>query len=341
MTKKKQLSQNNPFWKHAERKLFLAKENNEVVGRISVCVDHNFVKRFNENTGFFGFFESFDNHEIAENLFERIKAWGREKGLNRLIGPISPSINDVLGLLVDGFDSSPMIMMPYNPPYYQNLIDNLILKEIQTLFAYEITIESAKVSLLRDRLKLFESRYNRLNDLKLDKLNFDDFDYSVERLMDVYNDAWSEVWGFVPWERDEILDLAKSLKSFLIPEFTVGAEIQGELMGILVALPDYNQALKEMNGKLTLSAIYKFLFHKWKIRNLRLMIMGVKKNHTQRGLIAMLMIQKFVEEAIKSGYEGSKCEMSLIHSDNPRIRRLIENLGGKIAKTYKIFEAIP
>ena len=333
---KKMFSSKYPFWQHAEGELFIAERESEVVGRVSVAIDYNFCKTFQEKTGFFGFFECIEDFRVASALLEVVKIWGRERGLERMIGPISPSTNDVLGILVEGFEKRPMIMMPYNPPYYLKFMQELGLNKQQTLLAYEMPISQEIFKKLSERVEILKRRTS-LKEVSVHHFDLKDFKREVERLREVYNDAWLGHWGFVPWEKEELWEIAKGLKMFLVPELTVYAEFQGETIGVLIAIPDYNQALKEMNGKITFSALCKFLFHKWKIKDVRLMIMGVKQRFQRRG-VEGLMYQKVFESALNLGYEGGICELSWILEDNWPVRRAAEHMGGKISKIYNIYE---
>ncbi|MBN1621642.1 MAG: hypothetical protein JW871_03525 [Endomicrobiales bacterium] len=323
----------NPFWEHAEKELFILYDNkNNPVGRIAGIIDHNFIKFQNENVGFFGFFESINDKETAQILYDTAKNWLASKGINIMRGPTNPSTNDEIGFLSSGFDLMPCLMMPYNPPYYLELAEKCGLKKAKELYAYDMEVSQGPI----DRLKrLYEIAKKKVPGLKIRKLNIKDFQNEIKKALNVYNSAWEKNWAFVPWTEKEFITIAGRLKDLLLVDTTLLAEIDGKPVGMLIAVPDYNMVMKKMNGRLFPFGILKFLYFKSKIKALRLMIMGVIKEYRQRG-IEGAMYYESLKNSMNLGFK--KCEFSWILDDNIMTQRASEMMGGKIYKKYRVYE---
>ena len=324
-------SPDHPFSRHADMVLLLAKKKDQILGRIAGIIDRHYVEFHEENTGFFGFFESIEDHEVAHTLLSRVCDWLRGRGMTKVIGPMNPSTNDECGLLIDGFDISPCLMMPYNPLYYASFFETFGLKKATDLYAYWLD-----ASLLpEDRLMRISQRLQRREpQLKIRSLDFRHFEKELRIIKDIYNNAWSKNWGFVPMTDEEIDYLAKTLKPLVIPELVSIATWAEEPVAFCVSLRDYNQVLKHLNGKIGLLGIFKFLYYSRKIRTLRVMLLGVKQAFQKRGAEVLLYLEAF-RQGVKKGCPQAEC--SWILENNLLMQRGLEGIGGKRYKTYRIY----
>ena len=322
----------NPFFQHSSAEYFLAYRNGEVVGRIAAIQNNNHNKAHKEKIGFFGFFESIDDHEIAGELITAARIWIQERGLTHLRGPTNFSTNDTCGFLIDGFDSSPVIMMTYNPKYYLNLIEKAGLEKCKELYAYYFE-ESMPIP---ERFERFAQKTLRDPTIQIRNLNMKDFINEVEIIMSIYNEAWEANWGFVPMTAEEFIHLAKELKPVVDPTVAFIAEVNGEPAGFSLSLPDYNEILKNVNGRLFPFGIFKLLLKKNKIKRLRVVTLGVKKKfQKKRGLAPSFYYETYMK-GTKKGF--SLGEFSWILEDNVLMNRALEGLGAKLYKRYGIYE---
>jgi hypothetical protein len=325
-------SPTHPFLSHAEMILFLASRTGEIVGRIAGIIDHHYVEFHQEKVGFFGFFESIHDREVAEVLLSKVGNWLKERGMEKMIGPMNPSTNDECGLLVDGFESSPCLMMPYNPSYYSSLLEGFGLKKAMDLYAYFVE----QSTFFKDRLpRITERLVKKEPKLRVRPINLRHMDEELKIIKDIYNHAWSKNWGFVPLTDAEIDDLAKQLKPLLVPDLVLFVYWEDEPVGFSVSLPDYNEVLKRLNGKLGLLGILKFFYFSRKINTVRVMLLGVKHAFQKRGVEGLLYIETF-RRGTGKGYFQAEC--SWILENNILMQRGIEAMGGKRYKTYRIFE---
>ncbi len=335
---KKRLSPNhNPFFKHAEVQLFLAKRGRETVGRISAHIDHNYNTFHDERTGQFGFFECVNDKEVSSALFDAVSEWLKKREMDGILGPLSFSTNDVAGLLVEDFKSPPAILMPYNPPYYADLIEDYGFKKAKDLLAYIIRIDDdflQHVRVIRERLKKLSERAKR-NGFVVRPVNFKKLDEEVPKLMDIYNNAWEKNWGFVPLTEEEFWHLAKDLKQIAIPELTIIVEHEGKPAAFGLIIPDFNQVLKKLNGKLFPFGIFKALIAAKKIDGLRLITLGIKKGYRNRGADSLLYYT-LLENGLKLK-QYKWCEVSWLLEDNYLIIRATEFIGGKLYKKYRLY----
>ncbi|OIO72592.1 MAG: hypothetical protein AUJ85_09980 [Elusimicrobia bacterium CG1_02_37_114] len=330
---KKLLNKNkNPFWKHSEQRLFLAENNGEIVGRIAGVIDRNYLEFHNEQTGFFAFFEAMNDYSVAELLLSAVENWLKEKGMKKMMGPTAPSTNDELGFLLEGFDSPPVLMMPYNPEYYHGLAEKYGLKKDKDLYAYQITEKTVPMERLN---RLNEKIKRREPKLTIRQVNLKDYDNEIKRIREIYNNAWGKNWGFVPWTEEEFYYQCANLKPLVVPELVFFIYIGTEPVGMLVGVPNYFEVLKKLNGKMGPVELIKFLWYKNRIKTLRIMIMGVKKQYRNRG-IEGIMFYEIVERGIKLGYKTA--EMSWVLEDNIAMCRAAEMMGGKIYKKYRVYE---
>jgi GNAT superfamily N-acetyltransferase len=320
----------HPFYADAEAEFFLARRDGKVQGRVAAILNKAHNRFQQENAGFFGFFESVNDPVVATALLQQARKWLFERGATVMRGPVSPSTNYECGMLIDGFDSDPMVMMPYNPRYYPVLMDQVGLRKAKDLYAYSShsqRIDMKKIGRIADRV-LGHGVTVRPIDMK-------HFEAEVERVWEVYGSAWSRNWGFVPMSKEEFFLQGKEMKQILKPELVLIGEVGGRVVGFALALPDINQALKPAKGKLLPTGIVKILYHQRLIRNVRVLALGVVEEYRASGLGAGFYAT-LVRNAQRLGY--GNCEMSWILEDNVLMNRSLELMGAKRYKTYRIYE---
>ncbi len=325
------LNLNHPFWQHAERKLFIAKKDGRAVGRIAAILNHNYNKFHNENMGFFGFFDCIDDDETAKLLFDKASLWLKKKGAGAIRGPVNPSTNETCGILIEGFDSPPIIMMPYNPPYYIRLMENAGFSKIKDLLAFKRYPKEP----FSDRFKKILNRITRSANIELKQADTKNLSKELSVFKEIYNQAWAENWGFVPITDNEASDLAKALKPLLKPEYLYFVQINNEPIGFVLLLPDFNIPLKAVNGKFTPLNILPFLWKMLNIKQGRFLAMGVKKEYRNRG-IELLLIEKAMISAKKFNWDYT--ELSWTLEDNEKVNKVIDLAGGKVYKKYRIYD---
>ena len=331
----------HPFWEHADQQLFLAQRGGEIVGTICAHVNHRHNEIHQDKVGFFGFFETIEDEQAAHALLDAAANWLREQGMEAIRGPENPSQNEEVGLLVDGFDRPPVVMMTYNPPYYQGFIESAGFEKAQDLWAWIIRTDIFDYDvqkLPRKFLRVAEAARRR-EGLSVRKLDMKRFYQDVEIAKVIYNGAWEKNWGFVPFTEAEIDHLAKDLKMILDPDLVYIAEMDGKPAGISLGVPDVNQALhKARPGPNNWSlpwTLVKFLWYRRSIDTFRLLIMGVLPEYRTLGVDALFYVET-ARAAFAKGYRF--CEMSWILESNDMMNRIIERLGGRIYKTYRIYE---
>lgn len=323
----------NPFFHHAESACFLARKDGVLVGRIAAIIDRNHIKFHNEQAGFFGFFECLPDCAVARELLDTAARWLKERDIEIMRGPMNPSTNDECGFLLEGFDSPPMIMMSYTPPYYLDYMEQCGLTKSKDLYAYIVAIREVATA---GRLeKLASAVRMRTPGLTVRPADMKQFQREVEAVKDIYNSAWSHNWGFVPMTDAETETMAKRLKPLIVPELMIMAEVDGKPAAFFVAVPDYNQVLGKINGSLGPVGLAKFLWYSRKISDIRILTMGVKEEYRKKGIEGLLYLEAF-NAAVKKGYE--RAEMSWILEDNVLMQRGCELMGGKLYKKYRIYE---
>jgi hypothetical protein len=322
----------HPFLSHSEMILFLARKGEKIVGRIAGIIDRHYIEYHQEKTGFFGFYESLDDLGVAEALLSKVRGWLRERGMEKIAGPMNPSTNDECGFLIDGFDASPCLMMPYTPRYYPPLLEGCGLKKAMDLYAYKLE-ESSFGS---DRLVRITERIGKKEpQLRVRPIDLRHFDQELKIVKELYNQVWSKNWGFVPLTEAEIDDLAKNLRPLVVPDLVLFAYMGKEPIGFSVSLPDYNEVLKHLNGKIGLLGGLKFLYYSRKIHTVRVMLLGVKHAFQKRGAEGLLYVETF-KRGTRKGYTQAEC--SWILEENLLMQRGIEAMGGRRYKTYRVYE---
>jgi len=321
----------NPFFQHSDAELFTAEKGGNIVGRIAAVKYTRHLETYKDDVGFFGFFECIDDKDVAHALFKQAEEWLSDQGLRTVRGPMNFTINDECGLLIDAFDLPPVLLMTYNPPYYQELVESYGFEKSQDLYAYRITRPEAIPDRLKRALKIQEKRHG----IRIRTVNMKDFESEVDRVHSIHDQAWSENWGAVPLTRAEFQKIGKELKLVLDPDLLFIAEADGEPVGMTVCVPNMNSALKHANGRLLPFGLFKILWHKRKIDSLRVIIMGILKEHRHKALDTAMYF-KLMEAALAKGYQWG--EMSWILESNAPMRRVLERLGTELYKTYRIYE---
>src|SRR5699024_10026655 len=323
--------QKNPFYQDGEIAMFLVEQDDEVCGRIAAIRDLRYNKHHDNNTGFFGFFECINNQSVANLLLKVASDWLRERGHTDILGPANPSLMDEIGILVDGFDYDPSIMMPYYKPYYDELIKKAGFEKEMDMYAFRVT--QATVSL--DRMyRAEEIVRRRLPKLSIREVDLKNIDQEVQIVRHIFNKAWSGNWGFIPMSKDELEDLAKDLKLILDPKVAHIAEVGGEPVAFSIGLPDLNQALKHMDGTLFPTGIFKLLWHRRNIDQIRTALMGVLPEYQGKGIDALLHKEAIINGK-KVGYKAS--ELSWVLETNTGMIRVAEKIGAHIEKTYRMY----
>jgi GNAT superfamily N-acetyltransferase len=333
--------QKHPFHEHADAQLFLAMRGTEVVGTISAHVNHRHNEVHKDRVGFFGFFEVIEDYSVAQALFDAAANWLREQGMKAIRGPENFSQNEDCGLLVDGSDMPPVVMMTYNPPYYPAFVERAGFEKAQDLYAWDILTNIFDYDVQRMPRKFVHvaEQVMKRDNVVIRKIDMKRFDEEIEIFKAVYNAAWELNWGFVPLTDHEIDHLGADLKMILDPDLVYVALVDGKPAGVSLGLPDVNQALLKVKPQpntwsLPLTLV-KFLWHRRNIDAFRLMIMGVIPEYRALGIDAAFYVET-ARSAFAKGYE--RCEMSWILESNDMMNRIIERLGGRIYKTYRIYE---
>ncbi|HMK49685.1 MAG TPA: hypothetical protein VK435_06515 [Thermodesulfovibrionales bacterium] len=327
---KKQFSPNNPFFLHARVRYFLAKKDGQIAGRTASIVNHRHLEFHKDGAGFFGFFEAVNDRSVAEALLDKVSSCLKDEGMKVMRGPMSFSTNEECGMLLEGFDSPPMLMMPYNPPHYHTLMEECGMSKSKDLFAYILdTPDELPPKILR--VADIASKYG-ITVRHIDKKRFE---ADMKIFKEVYNSAWANNWGFIPLTDEELIFLGNNLKPVLVPDMTIIAEKNGEPVGFLGLLPDFNFVLKHMNGRLNPLTIVKALYYSKKIKDLRMLLLGTKAEYRNRGVDALLFREAF-KGVKRGGYK--RVDFSWILEDNIPVQRLVEMIGGRLYKKYRIYE---
>lgn len=325
----------NPFYKHASMQLYLAERNGKIVGRIAAITNDNHNIAHKDKIGFFGFFECEHNQQTANALFDSAKSWLKEKGMDDMRGPVNPSMNDECGLLVDGYDSHPVILMTYNPRYYQSLYEGYGLLKVKDLHAYILD----QNNFVSDKMKRMVDLIRKRSEVTIREVNFKNkqaFARDVRTLKDIYNSAWQPNWGFVKMTDEEFDFLAADLKQIADPTYTLIAEVKGKVAGFALALPDINQCLVHNKSGSLLGALWHLFTKKSSINLLRIIVLGVLPEFQKHGVDAVLY-QEIGARGLPKGIQYG--EASWILEDNePMKKALTTTMHGTIYKTYRMYQ---
>ena len=327
----------NPFFRHGEMQLFVARRDGKDVGRIAAILDRNHNEFHGEKASFFGYFESENDPAVAKVLLEAAAVWGRERKATVMRGPTNPTLNDEAGLLVDGFGSSPVLMMTYNPKSYIALIEGQGFRKAKDLLAYWFPLEEkplARLSRVADRFRKRES------DIVVRNVTKSSLEKDLVKIREVYNEAWEKNWGFVPMTPEEMDFMAKRMKPLLVPELLWLAEAPRadgtrEPVAFMLMLPDFNVAMKPLKGRLLPFGWLKFLIGVKKIKTVRVLTLGIKKPYRLSGVQAIMMADS-LRFLLSKGYTGA--EVSWLLEDNDLVIGSVRLWGGQLYKTYRIYE---
>lgn len=330
--RKRFFSLRNPIFEFTEVRYLLARDDRGgTVGRATAHVNRNHNEFWHETTGFFGFFESVHDLEVARALFAAAENWLREKGMDRIRGPFNFSTNEECGFLFDGFDRPPVLMMPYTKRYYLDFMAALGYVKAKDLLAYAYGYEGE----IPARLTQFCQRIADRTNVTIRPLRMDRFEEDVCKAFSVYNKAWARNWGFVPMTVAEFAYLARELRPIVDPAIALIAEMDGEPVGFSLGLPDYNPVLRKMRGRLLPFGIFHFLIGRRRIRSVRVLTLGVVSEHRRRGIDILLIYRTFAD-GVKKGYSWG--EFSWVLEDNELLKRVLERMGAVAYKTYRIYE---
>jgi len=327
----------HPFYKTSDVEMFLARRDGRVVGRIMAILNRAHNEFHNERAGFFGFFEVENDEQVAGALLGAARDWVLGRGAAVIRGPVNPSTNYECALLVEGFDLDPMVMMTYNPPYYAALLEGYGMKKAMDLYAYDIAADYFNHS---NKLQRVAERLRKKSNIRVRTVNMKDFKNEVEIIRQVYNDAWSRNWGFVPMSEEEFDHLAKDLKQIVDPRVVLIAEqaLDGSTpraVGFLLAVPDLNRALKKISGRLLPLGLLKLLWHSRKISSIRVITMGGILEFQNLGM-GSIFLDEIYRRGPAAGFPTG--EMSWVLENNVMMNRAAELIGGRRTKTYRIYE---
>lgn len=324
----------HPFHEHADVEFLLARDGNgKAVGRVCATVNHAFVEYHGEKTGHFGFFEAYRNQDAATALLNSASEWVRKRGMERIQGPFNFSTNETCGCLVEGFDTPPMVMMPHNPPWYQELILGAGFRKEMDLLAYWAEKDRHDF----DRLTRVAELVRRRENVSLRPIDIRNFTADLRVIMDIYRECWSENWGFVPTTRREFDTLAQEMKLMIVPSMAPVVEFDGVPVAFGVALPDANIGIRKGGGRLLPTVLaLKVPPFRVRIDRVRVLLMGVKKEFRGRGLEA-LIVDSIVRESHRLGM--GRGELSWVLENNTPMRAILEkDIKADIYKRYRIFQ---
>jgi len=326
----------NPFFEHTDAELFLAWRDGQPVGRISAHIDRTFNEFQGNEWGLFGFFETENDPAVAGALLSTAQSWLTERGRDRMVGPMDFTTNDECGLLVEGHDRKPQILQGWHHPYYRELLEGWGLEKAMDLYMWELRLDKVEEKggfhpMIQEAARKVREEHR----VTIRHMRKGDFEAELGRFLEVYNAAWERNWGFVPLNDKEVRHYAKDLKPILDENWTWIAERDGEILGASLTLPDINQALAHMNGRLLPFGWAKFLWHRRKIDGCRVFALGVKPEYQHLGIAAAFYIEHIEQADPEAIWWG---EMGWILETNEPMNRAMEGMGGRIVKRYRIFE---
>ncbi len=326
----------NPFFAHADGVIFTAHRHGRCVGRVTAQIDREHLARHKDDVGFFGFLDTVDDPEVARALLARAESWLKERGMKTARGPFSLSINEEIGCLVEGFDSPPVLMNPHHRPYQGGLIEKAGYTKAKDVFGwrYEVGEPNARVKKAQEDIRA-------MPEVTVRNLSKKDLDRDVAMTLDIFNEAWSENWSFVPMTKAEADKMAADLKLFLVPEITALVLIDGEPAAVALAMPNVNELIADMNGKLFPFGLPKLLY-RLKVEGAksgRLIILGIKKKfRVQRkyAALSLFLYAEMNEGGKRAGMTWGELGWTL--EDNAAVNAGIRMMGAKKYKTYRIYE---
>jgi hypothetical protein len=320
----------SPFLQHADMQLFLAEQNGQLVGRIAAIDDHTHQAVHHDNLATFGFFEA-NTAEAAHTLLQAAERWGRARGRSAIRGPLNPSLNESAGLLVDGFDDPPMLLMPYNPPEYASYLAQAGYEKVKDLYAWIWDLDKPIDKRIGEMANRVKARYG----VVIKQIDTRRMEKEIRNFMDIYAQAWKDNWAFVAPTEQESAHFASELKQILDPTFVLSAEVGGKRAACIVAVPDLNQVLKGTDGRLFPKGLLKILFRKRYINQGRLLLLGVLPEYRNLGLLPLLVHELSVR-GVGRGYR--RVEFSWVLEDNVNINQPAEQAGARRYKTYRLYQ---
>ncbi|QQR89832.1 MAG: hypothetical protein IPJ88_16920 [Myxococcales bacterium] len=326
----------NPFFLHGEATLFTAWKNGKLVGRCSAQIDREHLRIHKDETGFFGFFDTLNDPEVGHALLRKAEAWLAERGVKRIRGPYSLNINEEVGLLIDGFEHPPVILMPHSRQYQAGIVESAGFSKCKDLFAWRYDVDEVPA-----RAKKAWEQIQLLPEVRMRCVDKSRMEEELKSIMEIFNDAWKENWGFVPATREEVDKIAKDLKLIIDERVAFFAEINGRPMGICICIPNLNEAIRDIDGKLFPTGLLKILWRMKinKPRSGRLMMLGIReeiRGIKRYGGLSTAMYVELIRRAQPCGYRWA--ELSWTLEDNRLINLAIKAMGAKIYKTYRIYE---
>jgi len=321
----------HPFWDNAERELFLATRDGKTVGRIAAIVSRRHNEAYNDRTGFFGFYESVDSQEVAHALYGAAADWLRSRGMKSMRGPLNPNINEEIGFVVKGFDDDPFVMMPYTLPYYPRLTEAEGFKKAKDVHSYWAETSAGMPPKVERIVEMVKKRY----DVTVRPVDMKNLTAEARLIKEVHDEAWRKNWGAVPLTNAEFEHVVHKLKPIAIPELVPIVELEGKAVAMAVAAPDVNQILRYANGRLFPFGFIKVLVNQRKVNRFRILLLGVQSAYRRCGFDALLY-HEIYKAARKHGFVGG--EFSWILEDNVKMIRIIEGWGGRLTKTYRLYE---
>lgn len=335
LERRQHLSPKNPLFQHLRWKAWLALRGEREVGRVSTQIDALHLERYGTQTGFFGMLEAEDDKELFDTLLGTAEGWLRDEGMKRVQGPFNLSINEECGLLVDGFDSPPFVMMGHARPYYAKRVEEMGYIGVQDLLAYNVRPDFPIPPIMHRLVDKLATQ------VRLRTLNRANFRSEMSILRDIFNDAWSENWGFVPFTEEEFQEVGNGMKHLVDDGFIQIAEMEGEPVSMIVLLPNINEIISDLDGQLFPTGWLKLL---WRLKvsypkTARIPLMGVRKQLQKSRLgpgLAFMVINALREPVIRRGIED--VEMSWILESNSGMKNIIEAIGGRMTKRYRIYE---
>ena len=323
----------NALARHGEWRLFLARRGGRVVGRISAQVDHTFNAYHGNRWGMFGFLELEDDAEVMDALLDAARGWLRDRGRDRMVGPMDFTANDELGVLIEGFEREPMVRQPWHPPHYQRLCEDAGLEKEVDLFMWHLHI-SDREHMLPVMFELAEAA-ERDHGVRIRKMSRRTLRRDLDTFAEIYNDAWKRNWGFVPYSKEDLDAYAQEMQLVFDSTWFMIAEIDGEPVGAAITVPDVNQALKRMDGNLLPFGWWHFLNKKRHITRVRVGFLGVRRDVQHTGVAARLFVEHFDMAATVGPREG---EMGWILETNTPMNRAMEAMHGRIVKRYRVYQ---
>lgn len=326
----------HPFYDDAEIQTFLALRDGQPCGRIAAMVNHAHNRWYQEQRGFFGFFESVEDEEVSGRLFDAARAWFAQRDIEAIRGPTNPSLNYELGLLIDGFDDPPWFMMTYNKPYYSRLIDSYGFRKAQDLFAFwgHIDMLEAVSQRVTSLSHIMQDRF----DLKCRPMSMKRFEEDIATFLHIYNSSLVSTWGFVPMSAGEVKKLAVGLKRMIVPELTTVAEIDGKPVGVMFGLLDYNPRIKAIDGRLLPWGFIKLLRKRHELKRVRLLSTNVLPEYQSWG-IGIALVARLVPDVLQWGIR--EAEFSWVLESNDLSYKTLKKGGAKITKQYRIYDYGP